>query len=114
MSKQEVDKIGQGRVWTGDQAKERGLVDELGGLRQALREARRRGNLPEDSPIVELPKVPTSLLGQILGIEGLKAETTLASALPAGLSSFARAMAPFIVHPSDRPLARIELAPVEP
>lgn len=114
MTKQEVDNVAQGRVWTGDQAKERRLIDELGGLRQALREARRRGNLPDDSPIVELPKVPTSLLGQILGIEGLKAEPTLASALPASLSAFARAMAPFIVHPSDRPLARLEIAPVEP
>lgn len=114
MTKAEVDKVAQGRVWTGDQAKQHGLVDELGGLRQALREARRRGNLPEDSPIVELPKVPTSLLGQILGIEGLKADVTLASALPQAFKGFARAMAPFMVHPSDRPLARLEIAPVEP
>jgi protease IV len=114
MTKAEVDKVAQGRVWTGDQAKQHGLVDELGGLRQALREARRRGKLPDDCPIVELPKVPTSLLGQILGIEGLKSEVTLASALPQAFKGFARAMAPFIVHPSDRPLARLEIAPVEP
>jgi protease-4 len=114
MTKAEVDKVAQGRVWTGDQAKQRGLVDELGGLRQALREARRRGNLPDDCPIVELPKVPKTILGQILGIEGLKVETTIADALPQALKGFARAMAPFIVHPSDRPLARLEIAPVEP
>jgi protease-4 len=114
MSKQEVDKVGQGRVWTGDQAKERGLVDELGGLRQALREARRRGGLPDDSPVIELPKIPTSLLGQILGIEGLKSEPTLASVLPQSLAGLARAMAPFLVHSGDHPLARLEIAPVEP
>jgi protease-4 len=113
MSKADVDKVAQGRVWTGDQAKQHGLVDELGGLRQALREARQRGHLPDDCPIVELPKVPTSLLGQILGIEGLKADVTLESALPQAFKGFARAMAPFIVHPSDRPLARLEIAPVE-
>jgi protease-4 len=113
MTKQEVDKVAQGRVWTGHQAKERGLVDELGGLRQALREARRRGGLPDDSPIVELPKVPMSLLGQLLGIEGLKAQPTLADALPEALRSFARAMAPFVIHTGDRPLARLEIAPVE-
>lgn len=36
MSKEDIDKIGQGRVWTGSQAKELGLVDELGGLDNAI------------------------------------------------------------------------------
>ncbi|MBK9147291.1 MAG: signal peptide peptidase SppA [Flavobacteriales bacterium] len=35
----QVDSIGQGRVWTGADAKERGLVDELGGLEDAIRAA---------------------------------------------------------------------------
>ncbi|MDH6306177.1 protease-4 [Parabacteroides sp. PF5-5] len=36
MSKEDIDKIGQGRVWTGEDAKARGLVDELGGLDKAI------------------------------------------------------------------------------
>ena len=36
MSKEAIDKIGQGRVWTGEQAKDRGLVDEIGGLNDAI------------------------------------------------------------------------------
>lgn len=36
MTKEEVDKVGQGRVWTGADALELGLVDELGGLDRAL------------------------------------------------------------------------------
>lgn len=36
ISKEELDKIAQGRVWTGSKAKELGLVDELGGLDKAL------------------------------------------------------------------------------
>ena len=36
ISKEELDKIAQGRVWTGSTAKELGLVDELGGLDKAL------------------------------------------------------------------------------
>ena len=32
ISMEELDKIAQGRVWTGSTAKELGLVDELGGL----------------------------------------------------------------------------------
>ncbi|MDR2469443.1 MAG: signal peptide peptidase SppA [Tannerella sp.] len=36
MTKEDIDAIGQGRVWTGKQAMERGLVDELGGLDRAV------------------------------------------------------------------------------
>ena len=39
MSKEEIDKIGQGRVWTGEQALEIGLVDELGDLEHAIKTA---------------------------------------------------------------------------
>ncbi|MDR1918667.1 MAG: signal peptide peptidase SppA [Tannerellaceae bacterium] len=38
-TKEEIDRIGQGRVWTGEQALERGLIDALGGLDQALASA---------------------------------------------------------------------------
>jgi protease-4 len=113
MTKEAVDRIGQGRVWTGEQAKQRGLVDELGGLRQALYEARKLGGLPEDAPIIELPKIQTSLIGQLLGIEGIKA-SELPSSLPQAVFQLAQAMAPFLVHPADQPLARIEYTKVEP
>ena len=43
----EVDAVARGRVWTGAQAKERGLVDELGGLRTAIAEAAKRAKLGE-------------------------------------------------------------------
>lgn len=36
MTAEAIDKIGQGRVWTGEQAKEIGLVDELGGIELAV------------------------------------------------------------------------------
>lgn len=39
MTKAEIDSIGQGRVWTGEQALERGLVDQLGGIDDAVKEA---------------------------------------------------------------------------
>lgn len=39
MTKAEIDSIGQGRVWTGEQALARGLVDQLGGMDDAIREA---------------------------------------------------------------------------
>jgi len=42
---EEVDAIGRGRVWTGAQALEKGLVDELGGLDRALALARRQAKI---------------------------------------------------------------------
>lgn len=39
MTKADIDLIGQGRVWTGEQALEKGLVDQLGGLDDAIKEA---------------------------------------------------------------------------
>jgi protease-4 len=39
---EKIDAIGQGRVWTGRQAKQLGLVDELGGLERALALAKER------------------------------------------------------------------------
>jgi len=46
-----VDAIGGGRVWTGRQAQEHGLVDELGGLDQALEKAREMAELRKDAAV---------------------------------------------------------------
>jgi len=54
MTIEEADKVAGGRVWTGRQAKERGLVDELGGLEQAFAKARELGGLPGDAPVREV------------------------------------------------------------
>jgi protease-4 len=53
-----VEEIAQGRIWSGAAAKSRGLVDELGGLQDALQLARQRAQLPAGARIevVELPR----------------------------------------------------------
>ena len=60
-SKDDIDKIGQGRVWTGQQGKERGLVDEYGGLDKAIEIAKQLANIPAEKGIqrVILPKPPS-------------------------------------------------------
>src|SRR5690606_8679350 len=73
MSKERAASVAEGKVWTGRQGAEVGLVDELGGLRQAILYARRLGGLPEYAPILELPEKQTSLLGKLLGIDGVRA-----------------------------------------
>jgi protease-4 len=50
-SVEEVDSLGQGRVWMGSQAKERGLVDEFGGLEHAIAVAKQLANLPADKDV---------------------------------------------------------------
>ena len=51
MTKTEVNDIGRGRVWTGQQAKDIGLVDELGGLSTALKIAKGRAGIPEEQSV---------------------------------------------------------------
>ena len=55
MKQQEVDSVSQGRVWTGEQARQIGLVDELGGIEQAISWAKKKANIPEEvRPIIDI------------------------------------------------------------
>lgn len=65
MSTDQVDAVARGRVWTGRQARERGLVDELGGLDDAIRIARQKADIAaeEDVRIVHLPRPGLSWQG---------------------------------------------------
>jgi protease-4 len=51
MTVAEVDQVARGRVWTGADAATNGLVDVLGGIRDAARIARNRAGLPESAPV---------------------------------------------------------------
>jgi len=46
LKKEDVDKIGQGRIWTGQQAKNLGLIDEVGGLAKAVELVKELINVP--------------------------------------------------------------------
>jgi protease-4 len=47
-----IDEVGQGRVWTGAQAKERGLVDRLGSYNDAIKSAATRAKLGESVRVI--------------------------------------------------------------
>jgi protease-4 len=51
MTADAVEAVAQGRVWTGEQAKARGLVDALGGYRTALRLVREAAKIPPGAPV---------------------------------------------------------------
>ena len=55
---EDLERIAGGRVWTGEEALELGLVDEIGGFREALRRARELGSVPRDVPEVLLKITP--------------------------------------------------------
>ena len=86
-----VDSIAQGRVWTGTQAKERGLVDEFGGMDKAVEVAKQLANLPADKGVrrVVFP-APRPFLQRWLGgggddsasVKAREQRAALESALP--------------------------------
>ncbi|MEO5596111.1 MAG: signal peptide peptidase SppA, partial [Lysobacteraceae bacterium] len=55
---QQIDAIARGRVWSGAQAKQRGLVDAFGGLQDAIRAAAKLGGLSATNPPVEYIEKP--------------------------------------------------------
>ena len=103
-----IDAIGQGRVWTGRQAKEIGLVDELGGLERAVALAKQRAKIAQDTE-VELVIYPPKksiydLLSDPLGSNDRT--STLASLLGFGNPKVVQALAaPLKVFRRGEPLA---------
>ena len=86
---QSIDSVGQGRVWTGAQAKDRGLVDDFGGLDRAIDVAKELAKIPADKGVerVILPQ-PQTFLQQLLNTSGdnsntkLEQQRAIAAALP--------------------------------
>ena len=93
-----IDAIGQGRVWTGHQPKQLGLVDELGGLDRALALAKQRAKIAQDAEVelviyppkktfFELVSEPfgrtegAATLGALLGLRNPEALQTLTAPL---------------------------------
>jgi protease-4 len=58
VSTEDIDKVGQGRVWSGENAISINLVDKLGGIQEAIEIAARMAQL-EDYSITELPDMPS-------------------------------------------------------
>jgi len=93
-SVEEVDEVARGRVWSGAQAKERGLVDEMGGLRVAIADAAGRAELEEgkfrvayiDKPATPFAQFMAGFAGSRIGAALLQdsglARTLLAQHLP--------------------------------
>ncbi len=114
LTKEEVDVVGQGRVWAGQQALDHKLVDQMGGLRHALGAARALANLPDDAPIEEYPALQTSLLEYALNLVGLKVGAGIdVGGLPLQVKELLRGVAPLALYGDGKALARMEWVPLE-
>lgn len=69
MSPEKVDEVAQGRVWTGEQARELGLVDQLGGLYTAIGLAKQRAHIPADEEVQLLVYPPRRSVYEVLADE---------------------------------------------
>lgn len=90
-SVEEANALGQGRVWTGTQAKANGLIDEFGGLEKAVEVAKQLANLPADKDVKRIIfPAPKPFFQTLFGSDESaqissekKAQKALADSLPA-------------------------------
>jgi protease-4 len=106
---EKIDAIAQGRVWTGHQAKQLGLVDDLGGLQRALAIAKERAKIDAKAD-VELVIFPPRKSFYELVSSGPFSESTAAASLlslvrPAEREAMLRVTAPWRLFRSGEPLA---------
>ena len=92
-----IDAVAQGRVWTGAQAREHGLVDALGGLDTAVTIAKERAKIPADQE-VELVEFP--------------GRRTLFETLSEEFGSTRGGMLQLLLHPAERRAVGALTAPV--
>jgi protease IV len=108
MTPERVDELGQGRVWTGQQAKQLGLVDAIGGLDKAVALAKQAAKIPAGTD-VELVSYPPrrSLYDLVAGQFGLSQQSIYAAALAeaAGSRSLQMLAAPLVLFAPGEPLA---------
>jgi protease-4 len=99
---EKIDAVAQGRVWTGVQAKERGLVDTIGAFSDALRSAARRAKLGEQPRVVYIEREPGKVAQLVAMLNGQVAAWVDAE-LDARLGG-SLGVAPALVHGAARDL----------
>jgi protease-4 len=83
-----IDQIAQGRVWTGRQASEIGLVDALGGLDKAVAIAKERAGIDADTEVqLIVYPAPKSFYELITEFSGARQQTAAAAWLSSNLST---------------------------
>ena len=107
-TQEKIDQVGQGRVWTGNQAKERGLIDRTGSLNDAIKSAASRAKLGDDAR-VSYVEVERSRFEKLLAqMGGAKVEAWINALLGnAANSVLPIAFVPSVARDAQRDLAWI-------
>jgi protease-4 len=86
-----IEPIAQGRVWMGDQAKQNGLVDELGGIDRAIELVKKKAGIPVTDPISLVPyPARRTVIDYLRGDPDSGPEAALRAVLPAPLRNVIR------------------------
>jgi protease-4 len=113
----DLDRVAQGRVWTGRQALDHGLVDDLGGLDRAIALAKERAGIPADSDIEVVVYPPAQSFYEILSAQlsgagaGVEAGTRVAASLSSEERQVLRVLrGPFSLFRRGEALALLPIA----
>lgn len=105
LTRDQVHAVAQGRVWTGARAQEKGLVDRLGGLSDAIVEAKRRAAMAADEAVDLDDDLERGEAGE-LQLPSVEAALSAALGLGDGAALAARATANTPVAPAVQAAAR--------
>jgi protease-4 len=95
MTAERVHELARGRVWTGADAHDSGLVDELGGIEEAAAIARQRARLPVTAPLVPFPRLgPLDRIRPASNSEDRRAAASVESVSLSGLAGTLLAATP--------------------
>ena len=104
LAPEKVEESAKGQIWSGADAKARGLVDELGGLAMAIRLAKQETKLAQETAIT-LVTYPSeeerweSFIGEFMGGSAAAPALSASAALLPGAQELARALQPLIAQP---------------
>jgi protease IV len=98
MTQEAVEEVAKGRVWTGGEAKTRGLVDELGGYSAAIRLAKEAAKIAPEAPVkltvFPREKTPLELIYDRLAGKDTDEGGTVSGSIERSL----RAVTPLVQH----------------
>jgi protease IV len=112
-----ANKLGRGRIWSGEDARYNLLVDEIGGYAEALDRARELGGVHPDTMVFEYPEPETGLLKiavRMLGMERSEPSIVDALLMNGTLKKTLGAAFPFSLMDPGAPQARLPYAFMEP
>lgn len=96
LTAEQVEKISRGRVWTGEQALALGLVDQLGGIEQAIILAKQEASLPQNTAVEVYPTQKTIIEKLIALLSGENPHSDISSFILAPFKALRLFLSPFL------------------